>query len=98
MRYRSHAHLKATVTPRRIKALVCDLEFYGCTVHVHYGAKRIDIDVPERLERWIVLGGLARVLGRYDDILCWHPNFSSHDETPHQPIERKLPPRAAHHL
>lgn len=98
MRYSSHAHLTAKATPPRIKALVRDLEFYGCRVHVHYGARRMDIDLPERLERWIVLGGLARVLERYDDILYWHPNFSSHDETPHQPVERKLPPRAPHHL
>jgi hypothetical protein len=98
MCYSSHAHLTAQATLPRIRALVRDLEFYGCTVHVHYGARRIDIDVPERLERWIVLGGFARVLGRYDDILCWHPNFSNQDETPCQTLERKLPSRAAHHL
>lgn len=75
MSYRSHAHLKPTATAARLKALVCDLEFYGCTVHIHYGARRIDFEVAESLERWIVLGGLARLLGCYDDVLSWHPNF-----------------------
>ncbi len=75
MSYRSHAHLKSTATAARLRALVRDLEFYGCTVHIHYGARRIDFEVAERLERWIVLGGLARLLGRYDDVLYWHPNF-----------------------
>lgn len=83
MSYLSHAHLKPEATPQRIKALVRDLEFYGCTVDVHYGAKRIDLMVDERMERWIVLGGLARLLAHYDDILFWHPNFSLQAETPH---------------
>jgi hypothetical protein len=79
MSYRSHAHLKANATPKRIRALVRDLEFYGCTVHVHYGAKRVDFEVVECMERWILLGGLARLLARYADVLYWHPNFTQHD-------------------
>jgi hypothetical protein len=99
MGYRSHAHLKATATPRRMKALVRDLEFYGCTVHVHYGARRIDFEVTERMERWILLGGLARLLSRYDDVLFWHPNFSNHNEThPYGEAGRKVKPHAPHHL
>jgi hypothetical protein len=82
MSYRSHAHLKPTATPGRIKALVRELEFYGCTVHIHYGARRIDFEVAERMERWILLGGLARMLGGYRDVLYWHPNFIQ-DESPH---------------
>jgi hypothetical protein len=76
MNYLSHAHLKPEATTHRIKALVRDLEFYGCTVHVHYGAKRVDFEVADRMERWILLGGLARLLSRHDDILYWHPNFT----------------------
>jgi hypothetical protein len=81
MNYRSHARLKPTATAARIKELVRDLGFYGCTVHVHYGARRIDFEVAERLERWIVLGGLARLLARYDDVLCWQPNFIEEEST-----------------
>jgi hypothetical protein len=103
MPYLSHAHLKTTATPRRMKELVRDLEFYGCTVHVHYGAKRIDFEVAEHMERWIVLGGLASLLSRYEDILCWHPNFSHHDEAQdcdglRNDSRRKVNPRAPHHL
>lgn len=99
MSYLSHAHLKPGATTRRIKALVRDLEFYGCTVHVHYGARRIDFEVADRMERWILLGGLARLLLQYEDILCWHPNFSNHDET-HQydDIKRKVKPHVPNHL
>jgi hypothetical protein len=68
MSYLSHAHLKAGASSQRIRALVRDLEFYGCTVHVHYGARRIDFEVAARMERWIVLGGLASLVSRYDDI------------------------------
>jgi hypothetical protein len=99
MSYLSHAHLKANATPNRIKALVRDLEFYGCAVHVHYGARRIDFEVAARMERWILVGGLARLLSQYDDILCWHPNFSNHDEAQHyDDIRRKVKPHAPYHL
>jgi hypothetical protein len=78
MSYKTYALLKPSATPRRIKALVCDLEGYGCKVQVHYGAKRIDLEVPEPMERWIVLGGLAGLLSQYEDVLSWHPHFSHH--------------------
>jgi hypothetical protein len=76
MSYKSHAQLKPTASATRLKALVRDLEFYGFTVHVHYGAKRIDVELADNLERWIVLGGLARLLADYEDVLSWHPNFT----------------------
>jgi hypothetical protein len=103
MSYLSHAHLKANATPTRIRALVRDLEFYGCTVHVHYGARRIDFEVAARMERWILLGGLASLLSRYEDILWWHPNFSHHDEAhdcddSRNDSRRKVYPHAPHHL
>jgi hypothetical protein len=76
MSYKTHAHLKPTATATRVKALVRDLKFYGCTTHVHYGAKRIDVELADHLERWIVLGGLARLLESYNDVVGWHPNFT----------------------
>lgn len=80
MSYQSHAHLKPTATAIRIKGLVRDLSFYGCKVHLHYGARRVDVEVAEDLERWILLGGLARLLASYDDVLSWQPNFTHVEE------------------
>ncbi len=85
MRYKSHAYLKTTVTPARIKALIQDLELFDCTAHVHYGAKRLDLEVAEHMERWIVLGGLAKLLEGYTDILVWKPNFTQDESIRHLP-------------
>jgi hypothetical protein len=76
MIYLSHAHLKPGAVPSRVKALKHDLEAYGCTVHVHYGARRVDVCVDAALERWIVLSGLARLFANHKDIVDWRPNFS----------------------
>lgn len=85
MSYKSHAYLKTNATPARIKALLRDLTSYDCAAHLHYGAKRLDLEVAEHMERWIVLGGLARLLERYHDILAWQPNFTRDESVRHLP-------------
>jgi hypothetical protein len=92
--YLSHAQLKPGAVPSRIKALKHDLEAYGCVVHLHYGARRMDVSLDHALERWIILGGLAKVFASYQDTVEWHPNFSVHDK-PQQPGRKN---HAPHHL
>jgi hypothetical protein len=79
MSYKTHAYLKVEATPERIKALLRELRPYTCKVEVHYGAKRLDLELDERLERWILIGGLARLLVNFEDILMWQPNFTQDD-------------------
>lgn len=96
MVYLSHAHLKHGATPGRIKALKRDLEAYGCVVRLHYGARRIDVHLDDALERWIILGGLAKVFAIYQDTVDWHPNFSV--ENKKTILERSEKAHAPHHL
>jgi hypothetical protein len=97
MKYLSHAYLMPGAVPRRIKALKHDLEAYGCTVHLHYGAKRMDVRLDDALERWIILGGLATLLARYQDTVEWHPNFSVENNSARS-SERSKRNHAPHHL
>jgi hypothetical protein len=93
MSYKTHAHLKAEATPTRIKALLRELRPYNCKVEMHYGAKRLDLELDESLERWILIGGLARLLANFEDILMWQPNFTQDDSlTP-----KRLYPTYKHH-
>jgi hypothetical protein len=97
MIYLSHAHLKPGAVPSRVKALKHDLEAHGCVIHVHYGARRMDIKLDDALERWIILGGLANLFANYQDTVKWHPNFCVESHSAHLP-ERSKKNHAPHHL
>ena len=56
--YLSHAVVRRGSSRERLAALTKDLEIYGCSVRAHPSAKRLDLEIPKRAERWIVLGGL----------------------------------------
>lgn len=97
MTYLSHAHLKQGAKPRQIKALKRELEDFGCKVHLHYGARRIDVRLDQALERWILLGGFAAVLAQYTDSVEWRPNFTVEDNAPHL-HDRSKRSHDSHHL
>lgn len=54
-----------------------ELEGCGCT-HVRGRGERLEFEVPSDAERWILVGGLARLLCTYGDVVTWTPAFSEH--------------------
>ena len=78
--YNSRAWIQPQASGKRLRMLVHDLKASGCKVRLCYGAKRVDFDVPEREMRWIVLGGLSRLLHQYDDVVSWTPNFQEQSQ------------------
>lgn len=73
--YLSHAQLQPGAMGKRLKRLMRDLEAHGCKTRLRYGAKRLDFEILDREERWIVLGGLGNLFKAYEDAVAWSPNF-----------------------
>lgn len=86
MAYRSYLTLNTDVQIERLITLIQALQARAIQVTLHPGQAQLEFIVAEREERWITIGGLAKLLEDYTDVVCWDVPFeefsSSSSEKP----------------
>jgi hypothetical protein len=75
MPYATHASIRPGADRARLVRLVETLCAYGCVVRVERRERTVVLELPEDDFEWIVTGGLAELIGSFDDWLEWEPHF-----------------------
>lgn len=73
--FASRAVVRRTASQARLTALVGELERAGAEVELDRERCSLRFSFPCRYERWILLGGLADLLDRFEDVAIWDPAF-----------------------
>jgi hypothetical protein len=73
--YRSYLTLNTDVQIERLISLIQALQARAIEVTFHPGQAQLEFIVAEREERWITIGGLAKLLEDYTDVVCWNVPF-----------------------
>lgn len=72
-------------TPRRLTALVRELQRHDCLVRLErrsaVGADprtpvHVEVRIPDDGYTWIVTGGFRALLADYADVVCWRADFN----------------------
>lgn len=81
MPYRSYLKLNKGAEIERLIALIQALQAQAIKVTLHAHKETLEFVVAEREERWITIGGLARLLADFSDVVCWETPFEELDST-----------------
>lgn len=79
MAYRSYLTLRRDAEVARLLQLVQALEEQAIAVSLRAHEGVLEFTVAEREERWITIGGLRQLLGRFADVAEWHAPFEAVD-------------------
>lgn len=73
--YQTQLSLHPNASLNRVRLLIYALNKHDITVKLEPERTHLQIDIPERAERWILLGGLAALIEDYSDVIHWTPHF-----------------------
>ena len=75
MPYATYASIRPGADRARLVRLVETLCAFGCVVRVEHRQRVVVLELPEDDFEWIVTGGLAELIGSFEDCLEWEPRF-----------------------
>lgn len=75
MTYLTMVQVKRGASSERLHALQRSLSAFDCIVLLDRPFRRLLLELPTDDYQWIVTGGLAELLERFEDCVAWRPHF-----------------------